>query len=102
LHAQTSTSWVIRLGEKIEKLTFSVLHDRVFKTHAPFWREFMRKAESALKFPAICHCSTAHTLAYSAFLHKADSSYEFDVFLTVHHSINLFLFCNLMHNFFNL
>jgi len=67
---QLPTSWVIRLGEKIEKLAFSVLHDTVFKTHAPFWREFMNKAESAPKFPAISHCSTAHTLAYSTFLHK--------------------------------
>jgi hypothetical protein len=69
MHAPTSTSWVIRLGEKIEKLTFSVLLDTVFKTHAPFRRKFMHEAESALKFPAISHCSTDHTLAYSAFLH---------------------------------
>lgn len=70
MHAQTSTSWVIRLGEKIEKLTFSVLRDSVKKKHAPLWREFMNKVQSALKFPAISHCSTAHTIAYSAFLHK--------------------------------
>jgi hypothetical protein len=34
------------------------------------------------------------------YLSGKDLDFKFDVFLTVHHSINLFLITNLMHNSF--